>query len=272
MPADMAWCRAERQGDSARPFRSRARWARLRRPAQAIVAVPCAIRQMKRSTPPRACATFDRVRVVARAAREACRHPRLPPDLHRLRAATGVAACALRRLLGGMRFIERPFCERLGTPFAVDLGVPLLSPAAIADPPVFERARAVARIRRHRASARAPAQVQRPARTGRGARGHDGPRRRGADAGGRRDRAGAAPSLAALAAPFQSGHGPRPRGRRARAACRATLSSSPASSARAAGRPHPGAAAARICRARSACRTRRSRGSKAGACCSSTMC
>jgi ComF family protein len=46
---------------------------------------------------------------------------------------------------GGIGFIERPFCERLGTPFAVDLGMPLLSPAAIADPPVFARARAVAR-------------------------------------------------------------------------------------------------------------------------------
>jgi ComF family protein len=45
----------------------------------------------------------------------------------------------------GLQLIERPYCERLGTPFAVDLGVPLLSPAAIADPPVFERARAVAR-------------------------------------------------------------------------------------------------------------------------------
>ena len=44
-----------------------------------------------------------------------------------------------------MRFIDRPFCERLGTPFEVDLGVALLSPAAIADPPVFRRARAVAR-------------------------------------------------------------------------------------------------------------------------------
>lgn len=44
-----------------------------------------------------------------------------------------------------MRFIERPFCERLGTPFAVDLGMPLVSPAAIANPPVFGRARAVAR-------------------------------------------------------------------------------------------------------------------------------
>jgi ComF family protein len=43
------------------------------------------------------------------------------------------------------RLIERPFCERLGTPFTVDAGPGLLSPAAIADPPVYERARAVAR-------------------------------------------------------------------------------------------------------------------------------
>jgi predicted amidophosphoribosyltransferase len=44
-----------------------------------------------------------------------------------------------------MRFIERPFCERLGTPFTADLGITLVSPAAMADPPVFARARAVAR-------------------------------------------------------------------------------------------------------------------------------
>ena len=48
-----------------------------------------------------------------------------------------------------MRFIERPFCERLGTPFAADFsaeeGGRLVSPAAISDPPVFRRARAVAR-------------------------------------------------------------------------------------------------------------------------------
>jgi ComF family protein len=42
-------------------------------------------------------------------------------------------------------FISRPFCERLGTPFSVDIGGSLLSPQAIADPPVFARARAVAR-------------------------------------------------------------------------------------------------------------------------------
>jgi ComF family protein len=43
-------------------------------------------------------------------------------------------------------FIERPYCERLGTPFAHDPGGPFLSPAALADPPAYERARAVARF------------------------------------------------------------------------------------------------------------------------------
>ena len=46
-----------------------------------------------------------------------------------------------------MGFIERPYCERLGTPFAQDLGAEgLLSPEAIANPPVYARARAVARF------------------------------------------------------------------------------------------------------------------------------
>jgi ComF family protein len=45
-----------------------------------------------------------------------------------------------------MRFIERPFCDRLGTPFEHDLGEGLLSQQAVADPPVFRRARAVARF------------------------------------------------------------------------------------------------------------------------------
>lgn len=45
-----------------------------------------------------------------------------------------------------MRFIERPFCERTGAPFDRDLGEGLLSPDAIANPPVYGRARAVARF------------------------------------------------------------------------------------------------------------------------------
>ena len=43
-----------------------------------------------------------------------------------------------------MGFIERPYCERLGTPFEQDLGVERLSREAVDDPPVFGRARAVA--------------------------------------------------------------------------------------------------------------------------------
>jgi ComF family protein len=47
---------------------------------------------------------------------------------------------------GELHLIARPYCERLGTPFTVDLGPGALSPKAIADPPAFGRARAVARF------------------------------------------------------------------------------------------------------------------------------
>lgn len=42
-----------------------------------------------------------------------------------------------------VRFIERPYCEVLGTPFAHDLGSGFLSAEAIANPPDFNRLRAV---------------------------------------------------------------------------------------------------------------------------------
>ncbi len=45
-----------------------------------------------------------------------------------------------------MNFIERPFCDRMGTPFAQDLGEGMLSAEALAGPPVFRRARAVVRF------------------------------------------------------------------------------------------------------------------------------
>jgi len=44
-----------------------------------------------------------------------------------------------------MQHLERPWCLRYGTPFDHDAGVDALSPRAIADPPVFERSRAVCR-------------------------------------------------------------------------------------------------------------------------------
>ncbi len=42
-------------------------------------------------------------------------------------------------------FIERPYCERSGVPFEHDLGDGLVSPDVIANPPVWNKARAVAR-------------------------------------------------------------------------------------------------------------------------------
>lgn len=44
----------------------------------------------------------------------------------------------------GLRLIERPYCEILGSPFAYDLGEGAVSPGAMADPPPFRRCRAVA--------------------------------------------------------------------------------------------------------------------------------
>jgi len=44
-----------------------------------------------------------------------------------------------------MPFLEPPWCARYGTPFSHDIGKDGLSPRAIAEPPVFDRARAAAR-------------------------------------------------------------------------------------------------------------------------------
>ncbi len=72
-----------------------------------------------------------------------------PPTCLACRKATATNGALCGPCWGGMRLIERPFCERLGTPFAAELddgaGDGLVSPEAIADPPVYARARAVAR-------------------------------------------------------------------------------------------------------------------------------
>lgn len=68
-----------------------------------------------------------------------------PPSCIGCTAATGDAHGLCSSCWGQMPFIEAPYCERYGTPFTVDEGERLVSPRAIADPPVFARARAVAR-------------------------------------------------------------------------------------------------------------------------------
>lgn len=69
-----------------------------------------------------------------------------PPACVACRAATSEAQGLCARCWAGLGLIDRPYCERLGTPFEVDLGPGLISPAAIADPPVFARARAACRF------------------------------------------------------------------------------------------------------------------------------
>ena len=69
-----------------------------------------------------------------------------PPTCLACSAATEAHGALCARCWSAIRFIERPLCERLGTPFERDLGEGLISPQAMADPPVFGRARAVARF------------------------------------------------------------------------------------------------------------------------------
>jgi ComF family protein len=69
-----------------------------------------------------------------------------PPTCLACRASTDAHGALCPRCWSAMRFIERPFCDRLGTPFEHDFGEGLISPQAMADPPVFARARAAARF------------------------------------------------------------------------------------------------------------------------------
>ena len=56
----------------------------------------------------------------------------------------GVGVCAA--CWSRLSFIAPPFCARLGIPFAYDPGPGILSMQAIADPPAYQRARAVVRF------------------------------------------------------------------------------------------------------------------------------
>jgi len=83
---------------------------------------------------------------LARRLKKAAVDTLYPPTCLACRAATDAHGALCPKCWSLMRFIERPYCERLGTPFEQDLGEGLLSPQAMADPPVYARARAVARF------------------------------------------------------------------------------------------------------------------------------
>ncbi|RFB81307.1 ComF family protein [Methylovirgula sp. 4M-Z18] len=67
-----------------------------------------------------------------------------PPTCIACRAATQTHGTLCPACWGRIRFVERPYCEQLGTPFQRDLGPGIISPEAIADPPMYARARMVA--------------------------------------------------------------------------------------------------------------------------------
>lgn len=69
----------------------------------------------------------------------------LPPTCVACRKPVAEAGGLCSGCWSRIGFIEKPYCERLGTPFPHDMGGALLSPAAMADPPAFQRARAAMR-------------------------------------------------------------------------------------------------------------------------------
>lgn len=86
---------------------------------------------------------------LVRGLREAVRRVAdlvLPPTCLSCRKPVGVTGGLCPACWQGMGFIERPYCDKLGTPFVSEAGEGLLSPAAIAEPPAYDRARAAARF------------------------------------------------------------------------------------------------------------------------------
>jgi ComF family protein len=66
----------------------------------------------------------------------------LPPLCPTCREPVADQGCLCAQCWSKLCFITRPYCERLGIPFAYDPGPGILSMEAIADPPSYNRARA----------------------------------------------------------------------------------------------------------------------------------
>jgi ComF family protein len=69
----------------------------------------------------------------------------LPPLCASCREPLGDGAGLCAACWSKLAFIEKPYCPRLGIPFAYDPGPGLLSMEAIANPPAYDRARAAVR-------------------------------------------------------------------------------------------------------------------------------
>ncbi|MGZ8308451.1 MAG: ComF family protein [Rhodoplanes sp.] len=83
----------------------------------------------------------ERLRRALKFARDFLLPPVCPACREPVTGTGGLCA----RCWAKLSFIARPYCERLGTPFAHDMGQGTLSIRAIADPPAYGRARAAVR-------------------------------------------------------------------------------------------------------------------------------
>ncbi|MGE0210396.1 MAG: ComF family protein, partial [Parvibaculaceae bacterium] len=73
----------------------------------------------------------------------------LPPQCLVCGTATSEANALCGTCWGKLRFITDPCCDRRGVPFAYDPGPGVVSAAALADPPVWDRSRAAVRFDDH---------------------------------------------------------------------------------------------------------------------------
>ncbi|MGE3370203.1 MAG: ComF family protein [Rhizobiaceae bacterium] len=82
------------------------------------------------------------IKALARAALRAPSRILFPPMCAGCRRLVSEPGTLCGQCWPKLRFLERPWCPVLGTPFAYDMGEGFLSAEAIANPPPFERARA----------------------------------------------------------------------------------------------------------------------------------
>ena len=109
-----------------------------------MTADPDPWRPLAAGAPRRQAMGFDAFATLGRLVRVTCGGIAdlvLPPACPVCRARLGSAGGLCADCWQGVRFLERPWCERLGTPLPIDLGPGILSAAAVAAPPAFARAR-----------------------------------------------------------------------------------------------------------------------------------
>src|SRR4051794_10738035 len=97
-------------------------------------------------TPERRLGRLGRLSGMLRAALRRVVDVGLPPLCPGCREPVSDPGALCARCWSRLNFITRPYCERLGIPFAYDPGPGVLSMQAITDPPAYHRARAAVRF------------------------------------------------------------------------------------------------------------------------------